>query len=73
MPPSSRSSYHFFTKSLSVRAGTSSMKVTLVGRQLPQGNVMEMKLFILTALMSVIAAFAHARRSPPAVPAQPEG
>jgi hypothetical protein len=48
------------------------MKVTLVGRQLPQGNVMEMKLFILTALMSVIAAFAHVRRSPPPVPAQPE-
>ena len=50
------------------------MKVTLVGRQLPQGNVMETKLFILTALMAVIAAFARARSpSPPSVPAQPEG
>ncbi len=49
------------------------MKNTLVGRQLPLGNVMEMKLFILTALMSVITAFARARRpSPPPVPAQPE-
>jgi hypothetical protein len=48
------------------------MKVTLVGRQLPQGNVMEMKLLILTALMSVIAAFARARRTPPPVAAQPE-
>ena len=50
------------------------MKVTLVGRQLPQGNVMEMKFFILTALMSVIAAFARAQRpAPPPIPAQPEG
>jgi hypothetical protein len=49
------------------------MKVTLVGRRLPQGNVMETKLFILTALMAVIAAFARARGpSPPPVPAQPE-
>jgi hypothetical protein len=48
------------------------MKGTLVRRQLPQGNVMEMKLFILTVLMSVIAAFARARHSPPPLPAQPE-
>ena len=33
---------------------------------------MEMKLFILTALMSVIAAFARARAPSASVPAQPE-
>jgi hypothetical protein len=32
---------------------------------------MELKLFILTALMSVIAAFARARRPLAPVPAQP--
>jgi hypothetical protein len=48
------------------------MKITLVERQLPQGNVMEMKLLILTALMVVIAAFARVRRPSPPVSAQPE-